>query len=70
MQRRRLYNSAEADPYAADLVRRLRGLLAIVTRPPATHRDPARRTAGSALTERAARRATRRGRSCGWPSSR
>ncbi|MGW7683963.1 hypothetical protein ACWGID_24700 [Kribbella sp. NPDC054772] len=34
---------SEPDPYAADLVRRLRGLLAIVTRPPAKSQNPVRR---------------------------
>ncbi|MFG1912999.1 hypothetical protein [Kribbella sp. NPDC048928] len=46
MQRRCRYRPARTgttDPYAADLVRRLRGLLAIVTRPAARCQDPVRR---------------------------
>ncbi|WP_165547117.1 hypothetical protein [Kribbella sindirgiensis] len=34
MTRRCRYGSGEPDPYAADLVRRLRGLLALVAGPP------------------------------------
>ncbi|WP_165550071.1 hypothetical protein [Kribbella speibonae] len=41
MTRRRFrHRPALPDPYTADLVRRLRGLLAIVTRPPTPHPDP------------------------------
>ena len=44
MTRRRCrYRPAGPDPYTADLVRRLRGLLAIVTRQPARCQDPVRR---------------------------
>ncbi|HEY3561803.1 MAG TPA: hypothetical protein VGL05_30265 [Kribbella sp.] len=35
--------AARFDPYAADLVRRLCGLLAVVTRPTARCQDPVRR---------------------------
>lgn len=42
-RRRCRYRLAGPDPYTADLVRRLRGLLAIVVRPPAPCQDPVRR---------------------------
>ncbi|MFF0342811.1 hypothetical protein [Kribbella sp. NPDC004875] len=41
MKRPRCRN--EPDPYTADLVRRLRGLLAIITRPPTKSANPIRR---------------------------
>jgi hypothetical protein len=44
MKRRRGGNRQSGpDPYAADVVRRLRGLLAIVTRPPTRSQDQVRR---------------------------
>jgi hypothetical protein len=43
MRRRCRYRPTRPDPYAADLVRRLRGLLTIVVQPPARCQDPIRR---------------------------
>jgi hypothetical protein len=43
MRRRCRYQPVRTDPYTADLVRRLQGLLAIVARPEDRCQDPVRR---------------------------